>query len=210
MRDVSGCKGLRAHQAYDFFSFWAAWEAETGGEREIPFWSVVWPAAAVLSHHLLKGTINVENRTVLDLGCGGGAAAIAAALAGARHVTANDVDPVARYLTRLNAAANQVEIRTDGTDLLTGDAPLEVDVIFVGDLFYTKSEAGPMLDFLHRLRENGTLVIIADAERMFAPKSGVETLATATVEVDRELEGTYSRRVRILKLSDDSAVVFKG
>lgn len=41
----------------------------------------------------------VNKKTVLDVGCGSGACSIASAIAGASHVTANDIDPGAdKYL----------------------------------------------------------------------------------------------------------------
>lgn len=49
--------------------------------------------------------------SVLDLGCGSGILAIAAALLGAAHVTAVDIDPVAVEITRENAEINGVTDR---------------------------------------------------------------------------------------------------
>jgi ribosomal protein L11 methyltransferase len=51
------------------------------------------------------------DRAVLDLGCGSGILAIAAALAGAREVLALDTDPVAVEATRENAMRNHVADR---------------------------------------------------------------------------------------------------
>jgi predicted nicotinamide N-methyase len=200
LRPVDGCENLMVHQAFNFFSLWQAWEEESGGVREIPFWATVWPGAVVLASHLLTGRINVRGLGVLDLGCGSGAVGIAAARAGARVVVANDLDPVALYLTERNAEANQVHLNPETRDLLTLKTLEGVDVLLVSDLFYTKDEAGRMLDFLHRVRSRGTLVLIADGQRMFAPKTRVEVLAVETVPVDRELEGTVNRRVQLLKL----------
>jgi 16S rRNA G1207 methylase RsmC len=50
----------------------------------------------------------VKSRTVLDLGCGSGPIAITLALAGASHVVASDLMPLACELTRRNAAINGV------------------------------------------------------------------------------------------------------
>ena len=47
-------------------------------------------------------------RRVIDYGCGSGVLAIAAALLGARHVHATDIDPQALVATRENALANGV------------------------------------------------------------------------------------------------------
>lgn len=49
---------------------------------------------------------------VLDMGCGSGILAIAAAKLGAQEVTAVDIDPIAVQTAVNNAAANQVSIRS--------------------------------------------------------------------------------------------------
>ena len=56
---------------------------------------------------------------VLDVGCGSGVLAIAAALFGAEHVTAVDIDPIAVTVTAENAAINGVEtvVNASTTDL---------------------------------------------------------------------------------------------
>lgn len=58
---------------------------------------------------------------VLDLGCGSGILAIAAAKLGARHVLALDIDPIALRATRENAALNGVarQIRVEHGSLET-------------------------------------------------------------------------------------------
>jgi len=53
----------------------------------------------------------VPGDTVIDLGCGSGILAIAAARLGARHVVALDNDPQAVRVAEENVAANQVEQR---------------------------------------------------------------------------------------------------
>lgn len=57
------------------------------------------------------GALAHGNATVLDVGCGSGVLAIAAALFGAADVTAIDIDPVAVEVTGENAAANGVAER---------------------------------------------------------------------------------------------------
>ncbi len=57
---------------------------------------------------------------VLDYGCGSGILAVAAALHGATAIDAVDIDPDAVASTRLNARANQVELRAGLPDIATG------------------------------------------------------------------------------------------
>lgn len=57
---------------------------------------------------------------VLDYGCGSGILAIGAALHGARHIDAVDIDPAAVESTRLNATANGVHLSAGTSELAQG------------------------------------------------------------------------------------------
>lgn len=61
---------------------------------------------------------------VLDYGCGSGILAIAAALHGADHVDAVDIDPAAVESTRLNAGSNAVVLHAALPDAARGAYPL--------------------------------------------------------------------------------------
>lgn len=58
---------------------------------------------------------------VVDVGCGSGILAVAAARLGARRVVAVDVDPEAAEVTRRNAAANGVARRVEASTTPIGD-----------------------------------------------------------------------------------------
>ncbi len=65
--------------------------------------------------------LRLQGRSVLDLGSGSGVLAVAAALLGAREVTAVDIDARARDTTRANAERNGVQVRiADRADGLQG------------------------------------------------------------------------------------------
>ncbi len=61
--------------------------------------------------------------SLLDLGCGSGVLAIAAAKLGFAPVTALDLDPAAVAAARANAEANEVEIQVGLVDVLTDELP---------------------------------------------------------------------------------------
>jgi HemK-like putative methylase len=63
----------------------------------------------LLTEHLQRA--NIENRTILDLGCGIGPIAIGLAMAGAAHVYATDIMPQACELAFANAKFNHVADR---------------------------------------------------------------------------------------------------
>lgn len=58
----------------------------------------------------------ITGSDVLDLGCGSGILSIGAAMLGARHVFAVDVDPLAVEVTKENAALNLVALETAVAD----------------------------------------------------------------------------------------------
>jgi predicted nicotinamide N-methyase len=68
-----------------------------------PYWAFAWPGGQVLARWVLDHPELVRGRRVLDFGCGGGVAGLAAARAGAGAVLFADVDPLAAVAARLNA-----------------------------------------------------------------------------------------------------------
>jgi predicted nicotinamide N-methyase len=190
-----------AHQAPDVFSLWQAWEEESGHKRDVPFWAVAWPAAQVMAAFFREHPEWVRGRIVLDLGCGGGVAGIAAAKSGAKRVYANDIDPPALEMTARNARANDVHLAVDGSNLLEErDWPGDVGLILAGDLFYERAASETLLNRLHQARRNGISVLIGDSSRPFGPRTAVRTLVETTVATDWDLEGVKNRQVRLLAL----------
>ncbi len=132
-----------------------------------PYWAQVWAGGAALARHVREHPETVRGRDVLDIGSGSGLVAIAAALAGARSVTAFEIDPWGVAATRLNALANDVFI-----DVREGDAgsiDLRADLVLAGDVFYSEEVAGPMLASLDRLHTAGAEVLVGDIGRRWLP-----------------------------------------
>jgi predicted nicotinamide N-methyase len=197
LRKVAGCPEIFAHQTDTVFSLWQAWEAETGTEQEVPFWATVWPGAVVFARYILNHQIEVSGKKVLDLGCGGAIAGIAAARAGAQEVIANDVDTVALEIAAQNAAANQVSIKLDSADYLSARPLPPVDVILVADMFYQQEQARRLIAHLTEAVKTGSQVFIADGQRAFAPKTNIREIATECIPVNFDLEGAREREVRL-------------
>jgi ribosomal protein L11 methyltransferase len=78
--------------------------------------------------------IDLHGREVLDIGTGSGVLAIAAALLGANHATAIDVDPDALQSARENAARNGVESRITFEQADFRDARLSAADIVLANL----------------------------------------------------------------------------
>ncbi|XP_038963653.1 electron transfer flavoprotein beta subunit lysine methyltransferase isoform X3 [Rattus norvegicus] len=71
--------------------FW--WERADLWPYSDPYWAIYWPGGQALSRYLLDNPDVVRGKSVLDLGSGCGATAIAAKMSGASNILANDVDP---------------------------------------------------------------------------------------------------------------------
>lgn len=197
---VPGCPQLVAHQAPDIFALWQGWEAECGLIRDVPYWGIVWPAAQVLAQYLVSHRELALGRTVLDCGCGGGVAAIAAVTCGARSATGCDLDPTAVFVARRNALANSVAIGTECRDVIAYCRGQAFELILVADLFYQREFSAGLLAALTEARQRGSEVIIADSGRPFLPKEGLTEIHAQTAATTFDVEGCWSRTVRLYTL----------
>lgn len=99
----------------------------------------------------------LEDKTLIDFGCGSGILALAACKLGAQHVYAVDIDPQAILATTDNSANNTI-----GPDQLSvGNNKILNNV--TTDIIIANILAAPILElrdtFLHHLCESGTLVL---------------------------------------------------
>jgi predicted nicotinamide N-methyase len=195
-----GSSPLWLHTATDLIALWDAWEAETGGRCPPPFWGVLWPAARALTQYLSSGALDLGGKTVLDLGCGGALAAIAAKAAGALRATANDVDQAALGVASANARANGVELELDPRDLTCVEPWPHHDIVLVADLFYERDSSHALWPKLRAARKDGALVLLADAGRPFFSCPGGVLVQEQRLRVDPDIEGTTERLARVYVL----------
>jgi predicted nicotinamide N-methyase len=180
------------------------WEAtqELGGDLggSPPFWSFAWAGGLALARYLLDGGVEVEGRTVHDVGCGSGLVAIAAAMRGAGRVVASDVDPLAVAAARLNAATNRVRVtarQAAVTDLAAGPG----DLLVAGDVFYDRQMAEQVLTALRGAVAAGAEVLVGDPQRTYLPTSELTELARYEVPVDAELESAEVKTTVVCRLA---------
>ena len=159
---------VRLYLTDDDVDLWERIETRTGVEQPPPFWATAWPGGQAVARYLLDTPGVVAGRRVLDLATGCGLIAIAAALAGAAAVTANDLDPYALAAVDRNARANGVDIATVAGDLLDGDGG-DAEVVLAGDVFYSRDMATRMAAFVERVRGRGAQVFVGDPGRAFLP-----------------------------------------
>ncbi|GAA0918892.1 methyltransferase [Virgisporangium ochraceum] len=171
---------VRLHLAEDPTVWWARMEARADARLAPPYWASAWAGGRAVARYVLDHPETVAGRRVLDLAAGSGLVAIAAGLAGATKVVANDVDPYAIAAITLNAKANDVAVTECHADLLDGDDGCGADaqVVLAGDVFYDDALAGRMLAFLDRMAARGAVVLVGDPGRGHVPEGRFQTLET--------------------------------
>jgi predicted nicotinamide N-methyase len=176
---------------------YAVWTFTGDGDESapIPFWSFPWAGGQALARYILDHRDVVAGRRVLDIAAGSGLVAIAAALAGASHVTANDIDPYAAAAQDLNAKANGVLITVGTGDLLDDDT--DADVVLAGDVCYERELSERVLAFLVRARVRGAEVLLGDPGRTHLPRERLERVATYDVPTTLALEDQHTKRTTI-------------
>nr|XP_057932136.1 electron transfer flavoprotein beta subunit lysine methyltransferase [Doryrhamphus excisus] len=145
---------------------------------EDPYWAIYWPGGQALSRYLLDNPGVCQGRSVLDVGSGCGASAIAATRSGAAHVLANDIDPVAILATRMNFELNGLEAPTCVTGNMIGSCPGGFDLILLGDMFYDEVLSRSLHAWLDRcIQTNRSQVLIGDPGRAHFQENGLRRLA---------------------------------
>jgi predicted nicotinamide N-methyase len=189
---------IRLHLAEDAIVLRARLEAQAGHELPQPFWADAWIGGQALARYVLDHPETVAGRRVLDVASGSGLVAIAAAMARATAVAANDIDPYALAAIALNARANQVAVDIRAGDLLAGDGG-DADVILAGDVFYSREMAARMLRFLRRAAARGALVLVGDPGRGHLPHRWLEPVAAYPVATPGAAEDSQITRVQVLR-----------
>ena len=178
---------IRLYLADEATVLWQKTEDELG---EIglppPFWAFAWAGGQALARYVLDHPETVRGKKVLDFAAGSGLVAIAAALAGAAHVAANDIDDFALAAIGLNAAENGVVVFPHGGDIVGSDGAW--DVVLAGDISYERDTAARVTDWLEVLARAGKTVLIGDPGRSYLARDRLVELAAYQVAVTRSLE----------------------
>lgn len=194
---------IALYLATEITPIWQAtedWLARTGIAP--PFWAFAWPGSQALARRILDNPDSVSGKRVLDFAAGGGLAAIACALAGAAHVQAAEIDPMALAAIALNAAENRVTVSAPPGDVV--GSPCAWDLILCGDVCYEAPMTAHILPWLRRMAARAE-VWIADPGRAYLPRAGMEPFARTTVPTTLELEDRVTREVTLFRLTTDAA-----
>ncbi|ABZ83580.1 conserved hypothetical protein [Heliomicrobium modesticaldum Ice1] len=135
-------------------------------EDDLPFWAELWPASLGLAAYLWR-QVDMQERQVLELGCGLGLSGIVAALKGA-EVTQTDFIPAALELAGENAARNGVKTERVWADWRRFPAMGNFSLIIGSDILYERTLHGNLETILTTHLAPGGEFIIADPGREWA------------------------------------------
>lgn len=191
---------IRLHLATQVTPLWQATEESLARfGTPPPFWAFAWAGGQALARYILDHPDIVAGKDVLDLASGSGMVAIAAAKAGARRVTAADIDPFAAAAIALNTALNEVIVGIETRDLLDR-GPAGWAVVTAGDVCYEEPMASRIIALLRRIAARGRLALLGDPGRAFLPREGLVELARYTVPVSLELEDREAKEGAVFKV----------
>lgn len=187
---------IKLHLATELVPIWQKTEEELAAQGvPPPFWAFAWAGGQALSRYILDNPETVRARRVLDFASGSGLSAIAAAMAGARHVEATEIDRFAVAAIDLNAKANNVEVSAALTDAVGTDGGW--DTVIAGDVCYERDMSARVFAWLRTLAARGALVLIGDPGRNYLPGSNLVEIAVYDVSTTRELEDREVRRTKV-------------
>ena len=161
-----------------------------------PYWCFCWASGLALARWLLQHPEQVAGKRVIDVGAGSGVVALAAKQAGASHVVACDLDPLALQACRANADLNQLELHYS-QDLFSETEPY--DLLLAADVLYDTAN----LPLLQRFPDFAKQVVVADSrQRNFQHQLfyKCQTLYAETLPDLAELE--EFRQVSLYRSSD--------
>jgi predicted nicotinamide N-methyase len=185
-----------AHHSHDIFQ-----EAHTfvnGGLGARPYWAFAWPGGQALARHILDNPGLVAGRRILDLGSGSAIAGIAAMKAGAKSLTAADIDPLAAMAATLNAHLNDIELTSTTDDLLGKDT--QFDLVIVGDLVYEPELKDRVGTFIAAHHARGIPFLYGDRTTARRPPGNFRLLADHAAPLTPALVDNSLERARVWQL----------
>jgi predicted nicotinamide N-methyase len=162
---------LRPRSAEDLIS-----EEDFVHDERLPYWADVWPSARVLAARVLAE--RGAGRSLLELGCGVGLVAVAAARAGFA-VTVTDYYEDALLFARANvwrATGAEPEARLVDWRALPGDLG-RFDLVVASDVLYERPYAQLVARALALTLVRGGTALVTDPGRVAAPAFLEEAVA---------------------------------
>jgi predicted nicotinamide N-methyase len=172
---------LRPRNADDLIT-----EADYVKDERLPYWADIWPSSMMLAERLLeeKGA----GRSLIELGCGSGLCACAAALSGF-DVLATDYYDDALLFTEMNARVNAGRpVKTRHVDWSAIPADLGTfDVVLAADVMYEPRYPAMVASAMDRMIAPAGHALIADPGRIAFPDFLTEIATRGLVVADKDV-----------------------
>jgi ETFB lysine methyltransferase len=160
------------------------------GEHRLPFWARIWPGGIALAAYILEEEVRWKGLRVVELGCGLGAAGIAAALAGAQ-VTMTDESPHALRRAAAGAKASGVTVETAPYVWGLPWTAARADAVVAAEVIYDRTQVAPFAAALGAVLTDEGLAALADVRRVDRSFTE-ETLAAAGFAMELVASQPYS------------------
>ena len=188
--------------ATEYVPIWQATEAWLEEQNvDPPYWAFCWPGGQAIARYLLDNPGLVRGKRVIDFASGSGVSSMAAVRAGARSVTANDIDELSLVAARLNGQANNLAFDVSAEDWLAGpDGAPEADVVIAGDVCYEREMSVRALAWLRSHARLGRLVLLGDPGRNYFSAQGLEERARYDIPTSLQLENRGMRETVVWRV----------
>ena len=188
--------------ATEYVPIWQATEAWLEEQNvDPPYWAFCWPGGQAIARYLLDNPGLVRGKRVIDFASGSGVSSMAAVRAGARSVTANDIDALSLVAARLNGQANNLAFDVSAEDRLAGpDGAPEADVVIAGDVCYEREMSVRALAWLRSHARLGRLVLLGDPGRNYFSAQGLEERARYDIPTSLQLENRGMRETVVWRV----------
>jgi predicted nicotinamide N-methyase len=193
---------FRLWLATEYVPIWQATEAWLEEQNvDPPYWAFCWPGGQAVARYLLDHPEMVRGKRVIDFAAGSGVSSMAAAQAGAKSVTANDIDLLSLVAARLNASANGLTFEVSADDWLANpqSAP-PADVVIAGDVCYEREMSARALAWLRSHANAGRLVVLGDPGRNYFSAQGLQELARYEIPTSLQLENRGMRETVVWRV----------
>ena len=172
-------------------------------DERLPYWADIWPSSMMLAERLFeeKGA----GRSLIELGCGSGLCACAAAISGF-DVLATDYYDDALLFTELNARVNAGRaVRTRHVDWSAIPADVGTfDVVIAADVMYEPRYPAMVANAIDRLLARSAHALVADPGRIAFPDFITEierrSLVVAGTDVREFRSGEIHQTITVYRI----------
>ncbi len=151
---------------------------------KIPYFAEMWPSAIALAKYIEKKPQLVQNKKIIELGCGLGLPSIVAAKLGATTCLATDFHPACIPYCHANITRNNVnQVRCLTLDWRYPRINQTFDVIIGSDLLYEEPQTDALMHCMAKIQKGSTRLILADPLRKHI-QTAVEKLEQAHWQIE--------------------------